>query len=288
MERTKITSKDHEIKYNLFSSDEIKIGRQIQQCPVITSSEYDKCYFLVHKAYSHFFGDINNISDKPKFWPENFFKILGSLNLINLYNSPYPNNLIGQFKQFLDIKDNNTFVEKSIREYTKESNFCYLFNRVMRNFESGLISFAYYMGPFLFGVNKYVKENPSFALSESMILYRNMKCSKIDFYLYKINLGHIICFPSLTSTTSKEINFSATSLSQKVCNNKAEEIIKIKMIFRYKHENGNISPGIIVENKKGDYGNFLSCCPGENEVILFPLLLPELSKLNKMLLEGRI
>ena len=36
----------------------------------------------------------------------------------------------------------------------------------MRNFEKGLISFAYYMGPLLYGLNKYVKENPNFAISK--------------------------------------------------------------------------------------------------------------------------
>ena len=49
----------HEDKY-IFSSNEIKMDKQLQQCPFISSYEYDKCYFLVHKIYSHFFGNINN------------------------------------------------------------------------------------------------------------------------------------------------------------------------------------------------------------------------------------
>ena len=273
-------------KYNLFSPEEIKMDKQLQQCPVITASEYDKCYFLVHKAYSHFFGDINNIKDKPEFGPQNFCKILGSLNLINFKNSSSNISLKDQFKKFLSIKENNKFVEQSIREYTRESNFCYLFNRIMRNFESGLISFAYYMGPFLFGVNKYVKENPSFAISKDMTLFRNILCSNIDFYLYKLNLGHIICFPSITSTSSKENNFSSTSLSQQVCNNKAEEMMKIKMIFKYKHKDGNISPGIIIEDKKGTDGNFLSCCPKEKEVILFPFTFARIKAIREETIGG--
>ena len=280
--KNKIEFNNYENKYKLFSYDEIKMDKQLQQCPVITAKEY-----LVHKAYAHFFGDINNINEKPKFGPYNFCKILFSITQINMHCSlPYDKNLKEQFKQFLDIKDNNTFVEQSIREYTSESNFCYLFNRIMRNFESGLISFAYYMGPFLFGVNKYVKENPSFAISKDMTLYRNILCSKIDFYLYKINLGHIICFPSITSTSSKEINFSATSLSQKVCNNKAEEMLQIKMIFKYKYANGNISPGIIVEDKKGHDGNYLSSCPGEKEVILFPFTFVRIKQIKQEIIEG--
>ena len=64
------------------------------------------------------------------------------------------------------------------------------------------------MGPFLFALNKYVKENTSFALSKDTTLYRIIQCSKTDFYLYKLNLGHIICFPSLTSTSSKLLNLN--------------------------------------------------------------------------------
>lgn len=72
----------------------------------------------------------------------------------------------------------------------------------MRNFESGLISLSYYMGHFLYELNKYVKDNPSFAILHDMTLYRYINFSKLDFYLYKINKGHIICFPSKTSTSS--------------------------------------------------------------------------------------
>jgi hypothetical protein len=97
----------------------------------------------------------------------------------------------------------------------------------MRFFESGLISFAYYMGPFLFGINKYIKENPDFGFSKDMTLYRKLTLSEIEFYSYKINLGHIICFPSLTSTSSKEISFDPTGLSQSLCGNNSEKRINI-------------------------------------------------------------
>ena len=52
----------------------------------------------------------------------------------------------------------------------------------MRNFEPGLISLAYYMGPFLFGVNKYVKENPkNLSFKNNMTLYRLIRRSIYDF-----------------------------------------------------------------------------------------------------------
>ena len=142
----------------------------------------------------------------------------------------------------------------------------------MRNFESGLISLAYFMGPFLFGLNKYVKDNPSFAINTNMTLYRKIKCSIYDYYLYILNLNHIICFPSITSTSTVEGNFQPTKKAQKINNNGIvyNELLNVTMIFNYYHEYGNISPGIIIKNYKGKDGKNLSKSPKENEVILFP------------------
>ena len=263
-----------------FSSDDIKMDKQIRQCPVITSKEYGHCYFLIHLAYSHFFGDINNIREKPRFDNNNVNKIKDCLNKIKDISEEEKNNLIEKFIDLTRIKDNNTFVEKCINYYTREGTFCYLFNRIMRFFESGLISFAYYMGPFLFGINKYIKENPDFGFSKDMTLYRKLTLSEIEFYSYKINLGHIICFPSLTSTSSKEISFDPTGLSQSLCGNNSEKKLNIKMIFKYKHQSGNISPGIILEDKKGHDKNYLSAFPSEYEVILFPFTFVRINEIK--------
>ena len=250
-------------KYH-FSSDDISMKRQYLQCPVITAEEYDRCYFLVHRAYAHFFDDIDNIYEKPKFIYQNFNKIIDCIHKLDKDND---SDLYKQFQGLLNLNDNNQFIEKAIREYTKESDFCYLLNKMMRNFESGLISLAYYMGPFLYGLNKYVKENPDFSMSHDMTLYRKFDCSKLDFYLYKINKGHIICFPSITSTSSQDGSFTPTGYGS---GNNSEEKITIKLIIKYKHEYGNKSPGIIVEDKKGKDGHYLSEYTSDHEVILFP------------------
>ena len=42
-----------------FKYDDIQMDKQFLECPVITAEEYDKCYFLVHRAYAYFFGDFN-------------------------------------------------------------------------------------------------------------------------------------------------------------------------------------------------------------------------------------
>ena len=56
----------------------------------------------------------------------------------------------------------------------------------MRSFEPGLVDFAYYMGPLLFGLNKYVKEYPNYVMSKDMTLYRKLTLSEIEFHSYKL------------------------------------------------------------------------------------------------------
>ena len=42
-----------------FKDYKIQMDKQIQDCPVITAEEYDKCYFLVHRAFSYFLAILN-------------------------------------------------------------------------------------------------------------------------------------------------------------------------------------------------------------------------------------
>ena len=284
--------KDGVQKYNedqyTFSSEEIQRNRQIKECPVISVYEYDKCAYLVHKVYSDFFGDINNKNENHMFSMKNLIKIHGYINNLSFSNVEKVV-LKEMFVDLFNSKDNDEFIEKSIRYYTGESSFCYLFNRVMRQFEKGLISLAYYMGPLLYGLNKYVKENPDFAISKNIVLYRKIECSKLDFYLYKLNLGHIICFPSLTSTSSKKIKFEPTKLGKNINNNNEnDEMVKVKLIFEYKHKKGNISPGIRVENKRDKKGELLSKNPHEMEILLFPFTFARIIKIQPKKENGEI
>ena len=258
----------------IFSYDEIKMDKQFEQCPVISALEYDCCYFLVHRTYAHFFGNINDIYEKVIFKQENFNKIKDYIIQSNFISSEDKNELIQKFQSFVNKQN---FVELSIIEYTKESCFPYLCNRAMRNFDPGLISLAYYMGPLLYGLNKYVKEHPQkFSFCKDMTLYRIIKCTVYDFYLYKMNLNHIICFPSFISTSSRRIKFSPYT-------NATKDMIKLIMIFNYKHEQGNISPGIIIEDNKGVDGmTKLSNFPKEKEVILFPFTFMRITYIEPM------
>lgn len=136
---------------------------------------------------------------------------------------------------------------------------------MMGNFETVLLSLAYFMGPFLYGLIKYVKGNPNFAMSHDMTLYRYINCSKLDLHLYKINKGHINSFPSITSTSSEDAGFTPTGYGS----DNSDEMIAIRLIIKYRHEYGDKSPGIIVENKNGKNGECLSCYHSEHEMVLF-------------------
>ena len=265
-----------------FQKDEIQMEKQVKECPIITKEEYDKCYFLVHRAFAYFFENFD--SKYHSFCDENYNIIIQELLAILSNKGYFQNNndksrLSDIFKELKNTKTADIFVEKTIRKYTGESIFCYLFNRMMRNIEEGLIYLSYFMGPFLFELNKYVKNHKEFAFSKNMTLYRKFNCTETEFYLYKLNLNHIICFPSLTSTSSKDINFNPTKLAEQI-NKKGDDSLIVKLIIKYNHESDNISPGIIIEDKKGYDNNYISSYPHEKEVILFPFTFAKILSIN--------
>ena len=52
------------------------------------------------------------------------------------------------------------------------------------------------------------------------------------------------------------------------------------MIFNYKHNSKNKSPGIIIKDNKASDGKYMSANPNENEVILFPFTFARITKIN--------
>ena len=192
------------------------------------------------------------------------------------------------FKELKNTKSSKIFVEETIRKYTGEYIFCYLFNRMMRNIEAGIIRLSYFMGPFLYELNKYVKNRKECAFSKNMTLYRIFKCTETEFFFYKLNLNHIICFPALTSASTKDINFNPTNLAKEINKKENEDVsLTVKLIIKYNHENDNISPGIIIEDKKGFDDRYLSANPFEKEVILFPFTFAKILSINSVIKYGQ-
>ena len=260
-------------KHFIFSQKDIIMSKKLESTPVISAYVYDKSLFLIHRVYAYFFGDINDKNEKPQFTYNNYSKMRQFINNLELSykdKSDLLNNLE-------EIKNKNNFVESSIRVYTRESIFCYLFNKMMRNAGKDLLSLVYYMGPFLYGLNKYVRENPiPFAFNKDLTLYRNIQLSKLDFYSYLINLNHIIFFTSLISTSLIYLKFNKIN---KFNNN---NLIRLSMIIEYKHKPGNISPGIIVSNNKGIEDKLYLSNTNEEEVILFPFTFFKIKKIQKL------
>ena len=255
----------------MFTYDEIKMNRQLSTCPIITAYEYDQLYFIVHRAYSHFFTNESLKKDPraeiPPYFPNTNLKKVEEFLLDSDIDKQIKTSLLEKFKE---LNESDNFTEDAIKKYTGESEFCYLLNRVMRNFEKGLIKLAYYIGPLLFGLNKYALEHPNVCLNKDTTLYRKLYVNYLDKYIYKFSVGHIICFPSLTSTSFLQNQFSPTVLGNAINsdpfknqgNKKDDNKIEIEMIIKYKHQKGNITPGIDISE--------LSVSKGEREVLLFP------------------
>ena len=254
---------------------------QFQPCPIISSYEYDKFYFLVHKINSEFFGDINNINEVSIFKEDNLNKIFDYLSQLKFEDNNEKNIIKEKFMTLVNLNNNNQFIEQAIKLYTSDNSFYYLFNRAMRNFGKGIISLSNFIGPFLYGLNKYVKDNPSFAITKKVKLSKIIKCSKLDFSQYKLNLGHIICLTSFTLTTSANIKYKQRKSSKEIndeINNKEMMIVRLK--FKYFPENGSLSPGVIIENKKIKEGKFLFSKPKDKEVILFPFTFAKITEIK--------
>jgi hypothetical protein len=260
------------------------MNRQLSTCPIISAYEYDQLYYLVHRAYAHFFTNDSSRKD-PKYekWPTfgdiNLQKIKEFINDFDAENDNVKKQLLKEFKQ---LNQSENFTEDAIRAYTGETPFCYVLNRVMRNFEKGLIKLAYYFGPFLFGLNKYALEHPDKCLNKDTTLYRKLRVNPLDKYVYKLSVGHVICFPSLTSTSIVDIKFSPTTLAANVNadpnKNKSEKpkkdnMIDIDMIIKYKHFEGNISPAIDIQS--------LSKSKYEQERLLLPFTFLRLNKISQ-------
>ena len=265
----------------IFSYEDIKMNKQLEQIPVISALEYDNYFFLIHRVYAHYFGKMDDKINEY-FTESRFDKIKGYIYDLKNIKEQDKEILISRLKLLVDKKN---FAELAIREYTRESGFCYIFNQEMTKFRIKLFPISYFMGPFLFSVNKYIYDYPEkFGFNEDMILYKNIQCSIYDFFFYKMNLNHIICFPSIISTYTIRGNFTPTSqnksLKNKLINYK--DLINVTMIFNYKHNIKNKSPGIIVKDNKASDGQYISTNPNENEVILFPFTFVRITKINNL------
>ena len=69
----------------------------------------------------------------------------------------------------------------------------------MRTFNNHPIKLAYFIGPFLLGLNKYILDHPEKGLKNKTTLYRNININPLDKHIYTLAVGQIICFPAFIS-----------------------------------------------------------------------------------------
>ena len=139
----------------IFSYDDFKMNKQLEQIPAISALEYDNCYFLIHRAYAHYFGKMD---DKTNTLYEEIelYKFEDYLRFFSYSIDHNSNKILIRRLRLLIDKEN--FEELAIREYLTQNGFCYFFNREMRKFNKELFPMSYFMGPLLFGMYKYVND----------------------------------------------------------------------------------------------------------------------------------
>ena len=155
-------------------------------------------------------------------------------------------------KDFKTLTNSKNFIEDALRLYIEQNSYCYIINSAMRTFDNHPIKLAYFIGPFLFGLNKYILDHPEKGLKNNTTLYRNININPLDKHIYTLAVGHIICFPAFTSTSILRNNFEPTN----------DKTIRIEMIIQYYHSEGNISPGLYIK----DFSSYKE----EEELLLFP------------------
>ena len=260
---------------NIFS----RYDHQLEECPLISAYEYDTYYFLVHKLFANFFINFNKKDTFSLFKKDNINAVLEYVSKLKFEKEEDKNLIKEKFIELANIEDNNQFIELSLREYTNNGSFSYLFKKSLRNFGKGLILFANYLGPFLYGLYKYVNDNPRFALTKKIELYKIIKCSNYDYYRFKYNLNHIVCFTSLIVTSSAPIKYTPDEQEK-------DDKLLIKLIFKYSYEKGDISPGIVIDNKKGKDGKYISSHPKDKNVILFPFIFARINEIKTEVEKG--
>ena len=212
-----------DIFYNLndcnINNDSSIIGGNI-----ITFEDYTNTYYKYHSKLAEFFD-------------ENY----KSLN----YKTTYKNKFINFIESEIISRKSNIIdwvnrvsegtVKQFIEAYTGETELCYSLNRWLRNLDNNQYdSIKYFAGPFSYALYQYANKNRVHGIYQSKTFYRKMTIKLSDYYLYKIFVGELICYPAFTSTSEKDIskyNFP-TNIAIEV-NNLSANDISVVLIIRY-------------------------------------------------------
>ena len=250
-----------------FDDSEIAYYKQLTFTPIICYFEYEKCYFSIHRLISYFFDEEWNT---PKYTEECLTKIKKCIEKISDIQEKDKSLIKSTVKK---LKQSNNFGEDCVKTYTAEGVYKIL-NKVMRDIGRGYIDLVYFFGPYDYGFFKYLHDNTNKGINSDITLERNIALNELDYYVYTLSEGEIICFPAFTSTSTISNNpFSPTPEALKLNGIDPKTCKFVKMIFHYYYKKGTVSPGIDVDD--------ISSCKGEKEVLLLPFTFVKFNKINK-------
>jgi len=143
----------------------------------------------------------------------------------------------------------------------------------MRKIDSETANILFLIGPMYYNIFRFIKINKNYMLRQNITLYRIIKINKYDLNLYYMAQGHIICFPSFTSTSFLKYDFMTTVNALKV-NNPEKDNVVLTMIFKYIHDPNNEIPFAMILK---DYSKLK-----EYEVLFLPFTFVKVDQLKKI------
>jgi hypothetical protein len=240
--------------FDYLSDSSIKDDSTIIGNKFITFEDYKSDYINFHKKLAEYFNENYNDLGYDSSYKNKFIDFINSSNVedksdiirwVNKVSS-------GTVKQFIEA-------------YTGETHLCYSLNRWLRNLnESEYNGIKYFAGPFSYALYKFAYNNRDQGIYYSKKFYRKMTIKLSDFYLYKMSVGELICYPAFTSTSEKDIskyNFP-TNIAIEV-NGLTENDISVVLIIDYKCKNKKDSTPCVSASE-------YSVSAGEQEFIFPP------------------
>ena len=194
----------------------------------INFEEYSNNYVNLHKKLSEFFNEKYADAEYFLSYKRKFTDFIKTSDI---------DDAAFTIKCVNNIKDGS--VKEFIEAYTGETQLCYSLNKWMRNCDSyEYDKIKYFAGPFSYALHQYAYKKKGQGVYHTKTFYRKMTIKLSDYYMYKISIGELICYPSFTSTSEKDIskyNFP-TNIAKNV-NKLTPNDISIVLIIDYKCKN---------------------------------------------------
>jgi hypothetical protein len=254
----------YDTSFKKTSSSDINASKLISS-KFITFDDYSNNYIDLHKKLSEFF-DENYYSQNYNSTHKNKF-----IDFINSIDISDANNII-----YFVNRVNSGTVKEFIEAYTGETKLCYSLNKWLRDCESNQYDdIKYFAGPFSYTLYKFANDNKEQGIYKTKTFYRKMTIKLSDYYLYKIFLGELICFPAFTSTSEKDISkYNFPTAIAKDINNLSPNDISVVLIIKYKCKNSsNPTPCV----NATEY----SVCKSEREFIFPPFSFFKIEKIEE-------